>query len=137
MNIGEVSKRTGLSNKMIRYYESIGLLPKVKRTDAGYRFYEQADVQTLQFILHAKALNFSTEQTKALLQLWRNKDRHSAEVKALATKHIAQLNTQIEQLKSMVSVLKETAECCSGNENADCPILEKIERGEKNIWFSK
>ncbi|MEB5475844.1 Cu(I)-responsive transcriptional regulator [Acinetobacter sp. ESL0695] len=137
MNIGQVSKQTGLSNKMIRYYESIGLLPKVQRTEAGYRIYNTVHIQTLHFILHAKALNFSTDQTKALLQLWHNKDRHSGEVKHLALEHIEQLKNQIVQLEHMVEVLQETAACCSGNEKADCPILNKIEQGEKSIWFTK
>ncbi|MBF7687342.1 Cu(I)-responsive transcriptional regulator [Acinetobacter rathckeae] len=130
MNIGQVSKRLGLSSKMIRYYESVGLLTQVERSSAGYRIYHEKHIETLQFILHAKALHFSTEQMKYLLQLWQNQTRHSADVKAFAQAHIGKLNAQIQQLEGMVSLLKQAVSCCAGNTEADCPILDKIAQGK-------
>ena len=129
MNIGQIAQQTFLSAKMIRYYEEIGLLNDVKRTEAGYRVYSQQHVRTLKFIRHAKSLHFSFEQIKELLQLWQNHHRQSAEVKQLALKHIDQLNKQIAEMQEMVDILSQTAQCCAGNESADCPILEKLERG--------
>lgn len=130
MNIGQVSKKLGLSSKMIRYYEQIGLLSDVERSAAGYRIYQKHHIDTLQFILHAKALHFSTAQMKYLLQLWNNKARHSAEVKAFALEHITQLNVQIQQLEAMVALLKQTVSCCAGNSEAECPILDGIVAGK-------
>ncbi|MBF7683044.1 MerR family transcriptional regulator [Acinetobacter sp. B5B] len=130
MNIGQVSKRLGISAKMIRYYERVGLLVHIERNHAGYRVYNEKNIETLQFILHAKALHFSTTQMKYLLQLWGNKTRHSADVKAFAQAHIVQLNTQIGQLEKMVELLKQSVSCCAGNTEADCPILDKIAQGE-------
>lgn len=129
MNIGQVSKRIGISSKMIRYYESVGLLPQVERSSAGYRMYREKHIETLQFILHAKTLHFSTEQMKYLLQLWQNQTRHSADVKAFAQAHIIKLNTQIQQLEGMVALLKQAVDCCAGNTSSDCPILDKIALG--------
>lgn len=129
MNIGQVAKQVGFSAKMIRHYESIGLLPEIGRTDAGYRIYTAQHIQTLLFIAHAKSLRFSSEQIKGLLALWQNKDRQSAQVKTLALAHIEQLNQQIIQLKNMVSVLEQVTSCCQGNEQAPCPILDNLEQG--------
>lgn len=131
MNIGNVSKRTGLSNKMIRYYESMGLLPDIQRTQAGYRVYSEQDIKSLTFIAHARELDFSVIQIKELLALWRNQTRHSAEVKQLALQHIQQLEQRIAELQAMVTILQETAANCSGDLDAECPILEKIEHGTK------
>ena len=130
MNIGQVAKQTGLSSKMIRYYEEVGLLSNIQRSSAGYRVYSAQDLQALRFIRHARTLDFSIEQIKELLSLWRNQSRHSAEVKQLALAHIEQLQQRIKALQNMVEILQQTADCCAGNEAADCPILEQIEHGE-------
>lgn len=129
MNIGQVSKQTDLSAKMIRYYEEIGLLKAVQRTAVGYRIYNTHHLQTLRFIRHAKALHFSTVQIQDLLNLWRDDCRHSFEVKQLATQHMNELNLKIRQMQNMVDLLQQTVECCAGNQEADCPILEKLENG--------
>ncbi|WP_343595825.1 Cu(I)-responsive transcriptional regulator [Acinetobacter sp.] len=130
-SIGQVAQLTGLSNKMIRYYESMGLLSDIQRTEAGYRVYSEQDIKSLHFIAHARELDFSIVQIKALLALWRNQARHSAEVKQLALQHIQQLEQRIAHLQSMVETLQETVICCSGDMEADCPILEQIEQGAK------
>ncbi len=129
MNIGQVAKQSGISAKMIRYYEEIGLLNNVQRTDAGYRIYSERELRTLSFIKHARDLGFSSEQMKELLSLWQDTDRHSAEVKKLALKHIDKLNKKITQLQDMVALLQHSADNCAGDEQADCVILDDIERG--------
>lgn len=129
MNIGQVSKQTGISTKMIRYYEQIGLLGIAKRSDSGYRIYSEQDVKTLSFIRNARDLGFSSEQMKELLSLWKNTGRHSAEVKQLALKHIENLNHKITQLQEMVNLLQTSADHCSGDDQADCAILNNLEQG--------
>ena len=99
MNIGQAAKSSGISAKMIRYYEDIGVLPASKRSDAGYRMYSEDDLKTLHFIRHARELGFSTEQMKELLELWKNNDRQSAEVKALTQKHILALKQKLQTYK--------------------------------------
>lgn len=106
MNIGQAAKQSGISAKMIRYYEDIGLLPASKRTDAGYRMYSEEDIKTLKFIQHSRELGFSTEQMKELMSLWKNEGRQSAEVKELTQKHIDALNKKIADLQAMVSALQ-------------------------------
>jgi len=120
MNIGQVSKKTGISSKMIRYYEQIGLLNLAKRSTSGYRIYSEQDLKTLNFLKHARDLGFSSEQMKELLLLWKNTERHSAEVKQLTLQHIHSLNQKIAQLQAMVDLLQASANHCSGNEHADC-----------------
>ena len=129
MNIGEVAKQTGFSAKMIRYYEDIGLLSAIKRTDAGYRMYQDEHVQTLNFIKHAKDLGFDTEKIRELLSLWKNKDRMNMQVKSLALQHIDELKLKIDQLEKMVQILQHSADHCSGIGSTDCPILEHIQKG--------
>ncbi|ENW96395.1 Cu(I)-responsive transcriptional regulator [Acinetobacter sp. NIPH 298] len=129
MNIGQVSKKTGISTKMIRYYEQIGLLGIAKRSDSGYRIYSEQDVKTLSFIRNSRDLGFSSEQMKELLSLWKNTGRHSAEVKQLALKHIENLNHKITQLQEMVNLLQTSADHCSGDDQADCAILNNLEQG--------
>ncbi|AXQ22368.1 Cu(I)-responsive transcriptional regulator [Acinetobacter wuhouensis] len=129
MNIGQVSKQSGISNKMIRYYEQIGLLDAAKRATSGYRVYSEQDLKTLNFIRHARDLGFSSEQMKELLSLWKNNERQSAEVKQLTLQHIQVLNDKIAQLQAMVDLLQHSANCCSGNDQADCAILKNIELG--------
>ena len=137
MNIGQAAKSSGISAKMIRYYESIGLLNSAQRTDAGYRLYSEADVKTLSFLRHARDLGFSSEQMKELLGLWKNTDRHSAEVKQLALKHIETLNQKIADLQAMVQILQNSVDGCAGNEQAECNILNQIEKGVVNCCQHK
>lgn len=129
MNIGQAAKASGISAKMIRYYESIGLLNNAQRTDAGYRIYSEADIKTLSFLRHARDLGFSSEQMKDLLGLWKNQSRQSVEVKALALKHIQTLNQKIADLQAMVEILQQSVDGCTGNDQADCTILNQIETG--------
>ncbi len=129
MNIGQVAKQAGISAKMIRYYEEIGLIDAAKRTDAGYRIYSDRDLKTLNFIKHSRELGFSSEQMKELISLWRNTDRSSAEVKQLASKHIEDLNHKIKSLQDMVNALEQSVACCAGNDSPDCSILMQIENG--------
>ncbi len=129
MNIGQVAKQAGISAKMIRYYEEIGLIDAAKRTDAGYRIYSDRDLKTLNFIKHSRELGFSSEQMKELISLWRNTDRSSAEVKQLASKHIEDLKHKIKSLQDMVNALEQSVACCPGNDSPDCSILMQIENG--------
>ncbi|WP_180178144.1 Cu(I)-responsive transcriptional regulator [Acinetobacter sp. YH01005] len=129
MNIGQAAKASGISAKMIRYYESIGLLNNAQRTDTGYRIYSEADIKTLSFLRHARDLGFSSEQMKDLLGLWKNQSRQSVEVKALALKHIQTLNQKIADLQAMVEILQQSVDGCAGNDQADCTILNQIETG--------
>ena len=129
MNIGLVAAQSGISAKMIRYYEDIGLLPAAKRSDAGYRVYTDADIKTLSFIQHARELGFSSEQMKELLGLWLNSSRQSSEVKQLAEKHIQFLQQKIADMQHMLVILQQSVEQCAGNEQSDCQILKQIEQG--------
>lgn len=130
MNIGQASERSGISPKMIRYYEQIGLLDTAKRSNSGYRIYSNQDIKNLCFLRQARDLGFSSKQMKELLNLWKNTDRQSADVKKLTLTHIETLNRKIAQLQDMVSLLQIAADHCSGNENAECAILEGLEQGE-------
>lgn len=123
MNIGQAAKKSGISNKMIRYYEQIGLIPKAIRTDAGYRDYSEADVACFRFIRHARALGFSTEQISTLLVLWNNGERASADVKAIAISHIKELNRKIAELQQMTQTLEHLAQDCQGDNSPDYPII--------------
>lgn len=125
-NIGEAAKASGVSAKMIRHYESIGLIGEAKRTDAGYRVYTQQDVQVLQFIHRARALGFSLEQIGNLLALWQDKQRASADVRALARQHIEELNRKIAEMESMRRTLERLASSCHGDQRSDCPILDDL-----------
>ena len=131
MNIGEASSATGVSAKMIRYYESIGLIRAPLRTESNYRVYSSDEVHTLRFVKRARTLGFSVEETATLLGLWQDKDRASAEVKAIATGHIGALETKIVELQSMVKTLKHLAHCCGGDKRPNCPILDDL-AGEMN-----
>jgi MerR family copper efflux transcriptional regulator len=126
MNIGQAAKLSGVSAKMLRYYEQIGLIPQAIRTDAGYRHYSSADVHSLRFICRARRLGFSVEQISALLALWRDNDRASADVKAMALSHAAGLRAKIAELQSMAQTLEHLAEHCHGNDRPDCPILADL-----------
>ena len=130
MNIGQASKQSGISTKMIRYYEQIGLLEPAKRSDSGYRIYSERDLKTLVFIKHARDLGFSSEQMKVLVSLWKNTDRQSAEVKQLALKHIDELKQRIARFQEMVNLLQTSANYCTGDNSAVCAILNHIENGK-------
>ncbi|GAB3407076.1 Cu(I)-responsive transcriptional regulator [Massilia agilis] len=126
LNIGEAAKASGVTAKMIRHYESIGLIGEARRTDAGYRLYNQQDVQVLQFIHRARALGFSLEQIGDLLALWQDKHRASADVRALAHRHIEELNQKIAELESMRRTLERLASSCHGDGRSECPILDDL-----------
>ena len=126
MNIGQASNASGVSTKMIRYYESIGLISPPLRTESNYRVYGADEVHTLRFVKRARTLGFSVEETATLLGLWQDKTRASAEVKDIATAHIGALETKIAELQSMVKTLKHLAHCCSGDDRPNCPILDDL-----------
>ena len=126
MNIGEASKSSGVSQKMIRYYESIALIEDVGRSANGYRTYTASDIHTLAFIRRARHLGFSIEQIQALMTLWRDKARSSAEVKTIAQRHIAELQAKIEELASMQRTLEHLVSCCAGDDRPDCPIIDDL-----------
>lgn len=136
MNIGQASRQTGISAKMIRYYEEMGILAPAQRSSAGYRVYSEHDLKTLHFLRHARDLGFSSEQMKDLVALWKDEHRHSAEVKVLANKHIDALKQKIAQLRHMVDLLEQASEACRGDQQHECAILESLEQGvnqtEKN-----
>ena len=126
MNIGEAAKHSGVSAKMIRHYEGIGLIPKATRTYSGYRTYSGKDVHTLRFIRQARNLGFSIKQIEELLGLWRNQRRPSSKVKALAQEHIEELDARIAELEAMKRTLTSLAEHCHGDDRPECPILEGL-----------
>jgi Cu(I)-responsive transcriptional regulator len=125
--VGEAAYASGVSAKMIRHYEQIGLLKEATRTDAGYRLYNSNDVHVLKFIRHSRDLGFSLKQIQDLLGLWQNKDRSSKEVKALANEHLNALNAKILELQTMKSELEKLVNCCKGDNRPECPILEGLE----------
>jgi MerR family copper efflux transcriptional regulator len=129
MNIGQAAKSSGLSAKMIRYYESTGLLQAATRTDSGYRVYSANDLHTLAFIKRSRDLGFSLEEVGKLLTLWQDRGRASADVKALAHKHIVELNQKIAELAGLRDTLQDLVEHCKGNDRPDCPILKDLESG--------
>jgi MerR family gold-responsive transcriptional activator of gol and ges genes len=127
MNIGEASKASGVSAKMIRYYEDTGLIPAAARTGSGYRAYGRNDVHRLGFIRRARDLGFSVAEISELLSLWSDRSRQSADVKRVANAHIAELEDRIARLREMADSLQELVDCCAGDERPDCPILAKLE----------
>jgi Cu(I)-responsive transcriptional regulator len=126
MNIGEAAKASGVSAKMIRHYESVGLFPEANRTEGGYRQYGEKEVNTLRFIRHSRALGFSIEQIRELLGLWQNRRRPSRQVKALAQAHIHELEQKLHELQAMKATLEHLVHCCHGDDRPDCPILEAL-----------
>lgn len=126
MNIGQAAEQSGVSAKMIRYYEQIGLITPPHRTDSNYRVYGADEVHVLRFIRRARNLGFSVEETATLLALWQDKSRASVEVKDIANSHIAALETKIFELQGMVKTLKHLAHCCHGDNRPDCPILDDL-----------
>lgn len=126
MNIGEAARESGVTAKMIRYYESIDLLAPRGRTDAGYRVYGAPEIHTLRFIRQARHLGFSLDDIRKLLALWQDRARASAEVKAIALQHVADLERRIAQLSDMRDTLTHLADHCHGDSRPDCPILDGL-----------
>jgi len=126
-NIGEAASRSGVSAKMVRHYESLGLLPDVARTDAGYRLYGEREVHSLRFIRRARDLGFSMAEIADLLALWHDPRRASASVKRIAQAHIADLDRRMAEMAQMRQTLYTLADCCRGDNRPDCPILEDLE----------
>ncbi len=126
--IGRAAEVSGVSAKMIRHYEAIGLIPKAGRTAGNYRTYGDNDVHTLRFIQRARTMGFSMKQIATLVSLWRNRSRSSASVQRLAREHIKELQTKIESLQAMVRTLSDLADACHGDARPDCPILEDLAR---------
>lgn len=123
MNIGQAAAATGVSAKMIRYYETINLTKKSRRTDAGYRVYSESELHMLRFIKRARKLGFSLEQIGELLSLWQDSGRASKDVKAIALTHVADLNKRIKEMTEMRDTLNHLAKTCSGDHRSECPIL--------------
>lgn len=126
MNIGEAARHSGVSAKMVRHYESLGLLPEVQRTDAGYRQYTDKEVHTLRFIRRARDLGFGMAEIAELLSLWQNRRRPSASVKKIASGHVAALEAKLAEMAAMRDTLAHLVHCCSGDQRPDCPILDEL-----------
>jgi MerR family transcriptional regulator, copper efflux regulator len=127
MNIGEASHASGVSAKMIRYYEEIGLIAPAGRTASNYRVYDADSVNRLRFVRRSRKLGFSLEETERLLKLWDDKARASAEVKAMALHHVEELDQKIAEMQAMRDTLAHLAERCQGNDRPNCPILADLE----------
>lgn len=125
-NIGEAASRSGVSAKMVRHYESLGLLPKVGRTDSGYRQYTDKEVHTLRFIRRGRDLGFSMAEISELLKLYQDRRRASANVKKIALAHVADLNRRMAEMAAMKRTLERLADCCHGDHRPDCPILDEL-----------
>lgn len=123
MNIGQASRASGVSAKMIRYYESIGLVRAAARRESGYRDLDARDLNDLRFIKRARSLGFSVEEITRLLALWRDRERPSREVKLIAERHVADLEVRIAEMQAMADTLKALAAGCAGDDRPDCPIL--------------
>lgn len=127
MNIGQASKASGVSQRMIRHYEGISLIPKAARRDSGYRDYDERDVHTLTFIRRARDLGFPIEEIGKLLALWQDRSRASSEVKTLALARAAELERKVVELNSMRETLQHLAATCHGDDRPDCPIIRGLE----------
>lgn len=126
MNIGQAAAASGISAKMIRHYETIGLIEAADRTDSGYRVYTQKDVETLRFIRRSRDLGFQVDQIKELLALWRDRNRASADVKKVALVHVEELEAKMLQLQEMADTLRHLAKNCHGDNRPDCPIIHQL-----------
>ncbi|WP_144635597.1 Cu(I)-responsive transcriptional regulator [Bordetella genomosp. 13] len=126
MNIGQASQASGISAKMIRYYETIGLIGPAQRTDSGYRVYSDTDLHTLRFVRRARGLGFSVEQMHELLALWNDRSRASADVKRVALEHVRELERKAAELQQMADTLKHLARHCHGDKRPDCPIIDQL-----------
>jgi len=126
MNIGRASKLSGVSTKMIRYYEQTGLIPKAARHNSGYRDYDDADVHRLRFIRRSRDLGFTVEQIGGLLDLWSDRSRASADVKSFALEHVERLKEKMAEIEAMVRTLESLADHCHGDDRPECPIIEGL-----------
>jgi MerR family gold-responsive transcriptional activator of gol and ges genes len=126
VKIGEAAKLSGVTAKMIRYYESIGLLAQAVRADNSYRDFDTRDVHDLTFIRRSRDLGFSIDEIRRLLALWRDRTRPSREVKEIAQKHVADLEARIAHMQEIVGTLRHLSDCCAGDERPDCPILGEL-----------
>jgi Cu(I)-responsive transcriptional regulator len=126
MNIGEAARASGVSAKMIRYYEETGLIPPAGRTGSGYRTYGPKEVQVLRFVRRARDLGFPMERVAELLALWRDRERASADVKRLAGAQVAALEARIREMEEMKATLQHLVQACAGDERPDCPILDEL-----------
>ncbi|KUZ62189.1 MerR family transcriptional regulator [Burkholderia ubonensis] len=126
MNIGDASRASGVSTKMIRYYEQVGLLMPAKRSDSGYRIYGADEIHVLRFIRQARHLGFLVEDIRKLLTLWQDRSRASAEVKSIALGHVAELDERIAELTDMRNTLVDLAAHCTGDDRPECPILARL-----------
>ena len=129
MNIGQASKASGVTTKMIRYYDEIGLVRPSARTDANYREYDEREINELRFIRRARSLGFSMPEITQLLSLWRDRVRPSREVKAIAERHLADLDARIAEMQAMADTLRHLSHCCAGDDRPDCPILADLTAG--------
>ena len=129
MKIGRAAELSGISAKMIRYYEAVGLLNSASRTTSGYRDYSDQDVAILRFVQRARALGFLVKDIGDLLALWQRRARSSAEVKAIATHHIEDIDRKIQELQAIKATLSTLVECCHGDERPECPILDDLANG--------
>lgn len=137
MNIGQAASASGVTPKMIRYYECINLVPEAGRTEGGYRIYGADDVQVLRFIHQARTLGFPIEQIRHLLALWQDRDRTSAEVKRIASLHIAELDARISELLEMRNALDYLASHWTRDDRPACPILESINGDQDPCRFAR
>lgn len=126
MNIGQASAESGISAKMIRYYESVGLIRPPARTGANYRAFGEREISELRFIGRARNLGFPVEEIGRLLELWRDRDRPSREVKAIAARHVADLDARIAEMQEMADTLRHLAHACAGDDRPECPILKNL-----------
>lgn len=129
MNIGEAARASGVSAKMIRHYESIGLFGAATRSESGYRLYGEREVHLLRFIRHSRDLGFSLEQIRALLGLWQDRARPSRQVRALAQAHLGEIEAKLAELQAMKATLEHLVQACHGDDRPDCPILDTLESG--------
>ncbi len=130
MNIGQASRASGVNAKMIRYYESIALLPEAARKDSGYRDYDEADVHRLVFVRRARDLGFSIDRIRDLLDLWNDRARGNADVRAVANAHITELQAQAQKLEGMIGTLQHLVKSCRGENRAECPIMADLSGGQ-------
>lgn len=131
--IGEAAARSGVSMKMVRHDEALGLLPGVRRTESGYRLYGPREVRTLRFIRRARDLGFGMQEIARLLELWHNRRRTSASVKRIATAHLADLNRRMAEMEEMRRTLQHLVDCCRGDQRPDCPILDDLESSTASL----
>lgn len=137
MTIGAAAKASGVSAKMIRHYESVGLFPAAVRTDSGYRLYNEKEVSTLRFIRQSRDLGFSIEQIRVLLGLWQDRKRPSRQVRALALAHIDEVNEKLSELQSIKATLEHLVLTCQGNDRPECPIIDSLALDSRHSGVSR